>query len=87
MHFCGSLVGIDTTDEIVIERRKDIVALLQRVALFEFIGLTIPDADAGKCGVEFEFEDEDEVGEGREFLVDPADFGWVETTDPLVGHR
>ena len=86
MDLFGRLAGVDAVDEGIIKRGEDIVAFLEGLALFEFIGGTIANADTVKGGVEIEFEEKNVIGGGGEFFVDCADFFGVEAAHSLIGH-
>lgn len=86
MDLFGGPVGVDPFDKGIIECRKNVVALLQRFPLFEFIGLAITNPNSRESGVEIEFEKKDMVRERSELFVDLANFSRIETPGSLVGH-
>ena len=78
--------GVNPVDEIIGEGGEDLVAAFERTALFELVGLAVAHSDSGKGDVDGNLENEDVIGDGREFFVGFADLLRIESTQTLVGH-
>ena len=72
--------GVNPVDEIIGEGGEDLVAAFERTALFELVGLAVARSDSGKGDVDGNLENENVIGDGREFLVGFADLLRIEST-------
>ena len=86
MDLFDGLVSIDHPQEVVLYGVEDLTAELEGFPPLEFIALPVTDSDPFEGGVEGKIEQEEQVGTGCELLVNPADFGRVESAHALVGH-
>ena len=86
MDVLDGLIGIDQPEEVILHGMKNLPAELEGFPSFEFIALPVTDSDPFEGGIEGEVEKEKQVRLRGKLLIDPADFGGIETPHPLVGH-